>query len=130
QVDRAETFIRRLGIQQVRVRHHGDFARIEVEPRDFGLLDKHEREIADHLSSLGFTKVEIDPDGYGNTQSEARTAVSGLINVNISLDPLAVARGTDTNGRPEHASCITSRVAKRSSRGHSLSRERRHSPAG
>src|SRR6266478_4600900 len=38
QVDRAETFLRKLGVRQVRVRHHGDMARIEVEPSDFPLM--------------------------------------------------------------------------------------------
>src|SRR5437016_6314731 len=73
QVDRAESFIRKFGVRQVRVRHHGETARIEVEPRDFSLVRKHESEIAAHLYTLGFSSVEIDPDGYRTaTVSEAR----------------------------------------------------------
>lgn len=64
QVDRAETFLRGLGVRQVRVRHHGETARIEVEPRDFSLLREREVEIAQQLSALGFPYVVIDPDGY------------------------------------------------------------------
>jgi len=64
QVDRAETFLRKLGVQQVRVRHHGGTARIEVEPRDFSLVHERESEIASHLNGLGFSQVVIDPDGY------------------------------------------------------------------
>ena len=64
QVDRAETFIKTLGVRQVRVRHQGDTARIEVEPRDFSLLYERESDIALSLAQLGFTKVEIDPQGY------------------------------------------------------------------
>ncbi len=45
QVDRAETFLRKLGVGQVRVRHHGRIARIEVEPKDFALLRLKEAEI-------------------------------------------------------------------------------------
>ena len=64
QVDRAETFIKTLGVRQVRVRHQGGTARIEVEPRDFGLVHERESDIAATLAQLGFTKVEIDPQGY------------------------------------------------------------------
>src|SRR5438067_1948937 len=51
QVDRAETFLRKLGVGQVRVRHHGETARIEVEPRDFSLVHSHQSEIASRLSA-------------------------------------------------------------------------------
>jgi uncharacterized protein len=64
QVDRAELFLREIGIRQVRVRHHGETARIEVEPRDFALVHKHQTEIAAQLSALGFTHTELDPEGY------------------------------------------------------------------
>ena len=72
QVDRAEMFLRRLGVGQVRVRHHGTTARIEVEPHDFDLVYEREREIASHLKGLGFAQVEIDPDGY-RTKSSLHT---------------------------------------------------------
>ena len=64
QVDRAEAFLKRLGARQVRVRHHGETASIEVEPRDFSLMREHEDEIARQLNSLGFPNVVLDPDGY------------------------------------------------------------------
>jgi uncharacterized protein len=64
QVDRAETFLRRLGVAQVRVRHHGTTARIEVEPHDFPLVKSKRPEINAHLCALGFAEVEFDPSGY------------------------------------------------------------------
>src|SRR5262249_36700536 len=64
QVDRAEMFLRKLGARQVRVRHHGQTARIEVEPRDFSLIRSHEEDIAAHLKALGFQNVVLDPEGY------------------------------------------------------------------
>lgn len=64
QVDRAEAFLKKLGVGQVRVRHHGETARIEVEPHDFSLMRAREIEIAVHLNSLGFLNVVLDPDGY------------------------------------------------------------------
>ena len=77
QVDRAEGYLRRLGVGQVRVRHHGDLARIEVEPQDFSLLYAHEREIEAHLGLLGFARVEIDPQGYRTGSGSDRAAVTG-----------------------------------------------------
>jgi uncharacterized protein len=74
QVDRAETFLRKLGVGQVRVRHHGETARIEVEPNDFALVRSKASEINDRLNQLGFTEVVLDPDGYrtgGHTTSAA-----------------------------------------------------------
>ena len=69
QVDRAETYLRKLGVGQVRVRHHGEVARIEVEPRDFSLIRLMQTEINDHLRTLGFAEIVLDPAGYrtGNT---------------------------------------------------------------
>src|SRR2546423_747034 len=73
QVDRAETFLRKLGVGQVRVRHHGQTARIEVEPRDFSLVRSHQSEIANRLNALGFSDVVLDPEGYKIASvSEAR----------------------------------------------------------
>ena len=64
QVNRAETFLKKLGVGQVRVRHHGALARIEVEPPDFSLLHEHRAEIEAELKTVGFSRIEIDPDGY------------------------------------------------------------------
>src|SRR5262249_3603315 len=67
QVDRAEIFLKNLGVGQVRVRHHGSTARIEVEPRDFDLLREHQLDIERRLQELGFSHLEIDPEGYKTT---------------------------------------------------------------
>ncbi len=66
QVEEAEKILKAEGFQQVRVRHFGDTARIEVAPEDIGRLT-HEptrRVIEAALTSLGYTTIEIDPDGY------------------------------------------------------------------
>ena len=67
QVDDGEIFLRALGIgRQVRVRHHGRLARIEVAPE---MIDAFAREtvrqrIIDHFRQLGFDFVTLDLDGY------------------------------------------------------------------
>lgn len=65
-IERAEAFIRSLGFRQVRVRHHGSIARIEVEP---GAVPKLARpavmdKVARRLKRLGFTYVTADLEGY------------------------------------------------------------------
>lgn len=64
QVDRAEMYLRALGIRQVRVRHLGQAARIEVEPDDMTRVVEHRVEIAAYLNALGFSTVTLDLAGY------------------------------------------------------------------
>ncbi len=67
QIDRAEEFIRRtLLIGQVRVRHEGETARIEVPENDFPVfMDAGVRkQIADFFKTLGFQYIALDMEGY------------------------------------------------------------------
>lgn len=65
-IERAEQFLLDIGFRQVRVRHHGDIARIEVaaEEREkifsIELMDK----ISEKLKSIGFKYVTFDLAGY------------------------------------------------------------------
>jgi len=65
-VGRAEDSLRRLGLSQVRVRHHGDTARIEVLPDEIDkLLARNIREeVTRRLKKLGYTYVTLDLEGY------------------------------------------------------------------
>src|SRR2546429_538543 len=89
---KTEMYSRMLGVGQVRVRHHGETARIEVEPPDFLLVRTREREIAAHLNSLGFANVVLDPEGYRYRTGSG----SDPITDSTWEKPLATARGTDT----------------------------------
>jgi uncharacterized protein len=66
QVEQAEAALHALGFQQVRVRHHGELARIEISrselPRALSLetLDR----ITAALRPLGFLYVTLDTEGY------------------------------------------------------------------
>ncbi|WKA58313.1 ATP-dependent sacrificial sulfur transferase LarE [Planococcus shenhongbingii] len=64
QVDEAEKFISKLGVDMVRVRHHGNTARIEVAPEQMAKLLKHRERILLKLSALGFQYISIDLRGY------------------------------------------------------------------
>lgn len=63
-VDRAEEIIREMGIQQVRVRHHGDLARIEVGEHDIGIAIEQRQVIDSQLRRIGYKYVTIDLKGY------------------------------------------------------------------
>jgi uncharacterized protein len=65
-VDMAEAFLRTLGLRQVRVRHHGDTARIEVPPEQIALLarDDVRAQVVARFKELGYTYVTLDLQGY------------------------------------------------------------------
>lgn len=64
QVDQAELTLRRLGFGQLRVRHHDQIARIEVEPDDFEGVLAHRDQIVEQLRLLGYTYVTLDLAGF------------------------------------------------------------------
>ncbi|MDX1709239.1 MAG: ATP-dependent sacrificial sulfur transferase LarE, partial [Desulfobacterales bacterium] len=64
QVEAAENFLADLGFKVLRVRHHGDTARIEITPEDFELAMQHRETISQKLHGLGFLYVTLDLDGF------------------------------------------------------------------
>ena len=65
-VERAEQWLMAagLGLAQLRVRSHGDVARIEVAPEAIPRLADRASEIAAALKGLGFSYVALDLQGY------------------------------------------------------------------
>ena len=65
-VGRAERILKDLGFRQVRVRVHGDVARVEVEPGDLPrLVDPGLRErVTSELKALGYRYVTLDLEGF------------------------------------------------------------------
>lgn len=65
-VDKAEQLLLDLGFKQVRVRIHGDIARIEILPYEFSKLieDGVREKITKTFKSLGFSYVTMDLTGY------------------------------------------------------------------
>jgi len=84
QIDRAEELLRELGFRQVRVRHHGDIARIELPPDDLPrfFAEGFAEPIARRLRDLGFKYVTADLQGYR----------SGSMNEVLTLTPVATRR--------------------------------------
>jgi uncharacterized protein len=65
-VGRAEALVadRFPGLAQLRVRVHGDLARIEVPPADIPRVSAAIPSLTSALRPLGFARVEVDPKGY------------------------------------------------------------------
>ena len=84
QVERAEDALRELGFAQVRVRHHGDLARIEIARPELSralsveMLDR----ITVGLRTAGFLYVTLDTQGYR----------SGSMNDVLPASAIAAAR--------------------------------------
>jgi len=65
QVEEGEAYLRGLGVTgDLRVRHHGPRARIEVQPAEFALVEGAWAAIEAEFTGLGFDRVELDPRGY------------------------------------------------------------------
>ena len=66
QIEKAEDFLRALGLVEFRVRHHESIARIEVHPEDFKKItaEPNRSKIAKKLKSLGFKYITIDLQGF------------------------------------------------------------------
>ena len=83
QVWQGERFLRELGLRQLRVRHHGDIARIEVPAESLPrLVEPGTREaVAAHFKAIGYTYVALDLEGFR----------SGSMNAKLPI-PIAVRR--------------------------------------
>jgi pyridinium-3,5-biscarboxylic acid mononucleotide sulfurtransferase len=65
-IDRSEAYLRSLGFRDLRVRHHGPMARLELPPSDFPKLleGNTAAEIARTLKAYGFKFVTLDLQGF------------------------------------------------------------------
>ena len=66
QVALAEEYLRELGFNQVRVRHHGQVARVEIDPQEFPkIIDEDVRNrIIENFKKLGFIYISLDLAGF------------------------------------------------------------------
>jgi pyridinium-3,5-biscarboxylic acid mononucleotide sulfurtransferase len=63
-IETGEAFLRKNGLKNIRVRHHGSIARIEADKKDFiKLLDLSEI-IAKKFKKIGFTYTALDIRGF------------------------------------------------------------------
>ena len=63
-VGRAERALKEMGFRQVRVRVHGDLARVEVEQDDIARAVELREQISQALTELGYRFVALDLQGF------------------------------------------------------------------
>jgi len=63
-VESAEAALRKLGLGQLRVRHHGETARIEVEDGAFAAVVARRSEVVAAVRGAGFIFVALDLEGF------------------------------------------------------------------
>jgi len=64
QIEAAESAIKALGFAQVRVRHHGDVARIEVDAAEIPRLISQRERVAAAVRQAGYKFASADLEGY------------------------------------------------------------------
>ena len=62
--DRAESALHRLGFRQVRVRHHGEVARVEVELDDLPAALARRDQVVAAVKAAGYRWVTLDLEGF------------------------------------------------------------------
>jgi uncharacterized protein len=86
----AESGLRALGFRQLRVRHYGDTARIEVPDEDLAAVVSRRAEISAAVHAAGYRYVTVDLDGFR----------SGNLNEALGL-------GRKTSGLPQKTMAVT-----------------------
>ena len=64
QIEKAEEYLFDRGYRQVRVRHHGPIARIEIMADEMARLLEEAPAVVGHLKELGYRYVALDLQGY------------------------------------------------------------------
>ncbi len=76
QIEAAEDILNNYGFEDVRVRHYGNYGKIEVQKEDLLKLKMVQNEVVSKISALGFERCEIDEEGL----------VSGKLNRQITTN--------------------------------------------
>ena len=76
-IERAEDYLRSLGLREVRARHHDNVCRVEVSENEIETAFLHRKEIAANLKKIGYLWVSLDLTGLR----------SGSLNDQLKLSP-------------------------------------------
>jgi uncharacterized protein len=86
-IGKAEYFLRERGLKELRVRHYVEnekpVARLEIAPHELSKIFAFYEEAAQHLKSLGYTRVLLDLEGY------RRGKMNDAIGVGSTSAPIA-----------------------------------------
>lgn len=76
-IDRGENFLKNLGLGNVRIRVHGDIARIETDPGDLPFFLEHRQEIIHGLRNLDLPYLTLDLEGFRSGSMDIRITNGG-----------------------------------------------------
>ena len=79
QVEQSEDALHALGFPQVRVRHHGDLARIEIDRADLHRALTIRHQIVALIKRFGFQQVTVDPEGYRSGSMNTLVPASAIL---------------------------------------------------
>lgn len=79
-IEKAEMYLRALGVRQVRVRDHQEIARIETDEAGMEVLLAQRLAVADRLRDMGYRYVALDLAGYRSGSMNAALGMVGLQN--------------------------------------------------
>ncbi len=71
QVELAEDYVRKLGFYNVRVRVHGDIARLEIDAEEMEKLLEYRDRIVSFLKQTGYRYVTLDLEGFRSGSMDA-----------------------------------------------------------
>ncbi len=102
QIDRAERLIRELGYRQVRVRHHGQIARIELPAGEIGRFvgEGLAEPVSRRIKELGFQFVTLDLEGYRTGSLNETLKVLPVPAIRPTSEPVRRADGSAESGAP------------------------------
>lgn len=63
-VAEGEEFLKKYGLDNVRLRIHGEIARIEVDEKNLSKVVENRREIVRYLKELGYSYITLDLEGF------------------------------------------------------------------
>jgi len=85
-VERAEDFLRELGLKEVRARHHDQLCRIEVSEDEIDLAFGHRKEIVSAIKKIGYLWVSLDMSGLRSGSLNDQLKLTG----NATQNPLEI----------------------------------------
>lgn len=98
-IERAEDYLRSLGLKEVRARHHDKVCRIEVGEEEMELAFAYRKEIVDSLKKIGYLWVSLDLAGLrsGSLNAQLKTnderrKTEGKSHPSSVLRPLSLAK--------------------------------------
>lgn len=77
-IEAAESYLRELGLVELRVRHFGKKARIETHKRAFSVIERNYSQIVQELKTLGFEEIELSEFKSGALNVALNPTLSGF----------------------------------------------------